>query len=87
MTILFTKTGCPKCELLKSDLDTRIFDNVQVMTLTEDDADALAMLAYYECVGLSEKQLPILVEDTDDRQIITGSTDIIDFLELMSAGS
>lgn len=85
MTILFTKTGCPKCELLKSDLDERVLDSVNVVTLTDDNAEALALLAYYECVSLAEKQLPILVEDSEERHIITGKTNIIDFLELMSA--
>jgi hypothetical protein len=47
--------------------------------LDGDDPEALAMLAYYECVSLSEKQLPILV--SENREIITGVGHIRKYLE------
>jgi hypothetical protein len=77
MTYLFTKEGCGKCDWVKSNLDLSTMKNVQVMTLGEDP-EALALLAYYECVSISEKQLPILVSDS--REIITGAGHIRKYL-------
>lgn len=79
MTYLFTKDGCGKCDWVKSKVDLKSLDNVQVVRLGEEDPEALALLAYYECVSLSEKQLPILV--SDDREVITGAAHIRKYLE------
>ena len=50
----------------------------QSMSLNRDDPEALALLAYYECVTLSEKKLPILVSDSEE--VITGAVNIKNFL-------
>ncbi len=73
MEYLFTKQGCGKCDWIKSNVDLDTMQNVRVLTLG-DDPEALALLAYYECVSISEKQLPILVSDT--REVITGAGQI-----------
>jgi hypothetical protein len=52
--------------------------DVQVMQLDSENSEALALLAYYECVALSEKKLPILV--SDDSRIITSVGDIKNYL-------
>ena len=51
----------------------------RVLTLDAEDSEALALLAYYECVALSEKQLPILVSDT--REVIVGPLQITRYLQ------
>jgi hypothetical protein len=79
MTYLFTKHGCGKCDWVKSHVDLQSLDGVTVMQLDHENTDALAMLAYYECVSLSEKQLPILVSDS--REVITGAVQIRNFLQ------
>ncbi len=79
MTYLFTKQGCGKCDWVKSTVDIKNLDGVTVMQLDFENPEALAVLAYYECVSLSEKQLPILVSDT--REIITGAGHIRKYLE------
>jgi hypothetical protein len=79
MTYLFTKEGCGKCDWVKSKVDLTSMENVQVVRLGEEDPEALALLAYYECVSLSEKQLPILV--SDDKEVITGAAHIRKYLE------
>ena len=79
MTYLFTKEGCGKCEWIKSKVDLSRIPDVQVMKLDGENAEALAMLAYFECVSLSEKKLPILV--SDDGHVITGAVPIRNYLE------
>ncbi len=79
MTYLFTKPGCGKCDWVKSKVDLSSLQDLRVVELDGEDPEALAMLAYYECVSLSEKQLPILV--SDDREIITGAGHIRKYLE------
>ena len=59
MTYLFTKEGCDKCDWIKKNVDLDTMDNVRVMQLSDDDPEALAMLAYFECVNLSEKKLKL----------------------------
>jgi len=78
MTVLFTKQGCGKCDWVKRNINLDSISGLKVMQLG-DDPDALAMLAYYECVSLSEKQLPILV--SENRDIITGVGHIRKYLE------
>jgi len=78
MTYLFTKPGCGKCDWVKSKVDLEAMSRVQVMQLGGDDPEALAMLAYYECVSLSEKQLPILI--SDENEVITGAGAIRKYL-------
>jgi len=70
MTYLFTKEGCGKCDWVKQNIDLSSISDLKVVQLNADNAEALALLAYYECVSLSEKKLPILV--SDDKQVITG---------------
>lgn len=79
MTVLFTKEGCGKCDWVKRNINLKSIRGLKVMQLGGDDPEALAMLAYYECVSLSEKQLPILV--SENREIITGVGHIRKYLE------
>ena len=53
--------------------------DVQVLSLDEDNSDALAMLAYYECVTLAEKKLPILISESDE--VITGAIHVKNHLK------
>ncbi len=78
MTYLFTKPGCGKCDWVKAKVDLDSLENLQVMQLDGENPESLAMLAYFECVTLSEKQLPILV--SDESEIITGAAHIRRFL-------
>ncbi|MGC8660774.1 MAG: hypothetical protein ACP5U1_17055 [Desulfomonilaceae bacterium] len=83
MTYLFTKDGCGKCDWVKKQVDLSEIEDVKVMQLDSDNSDALALLAYFECVALSEKKLPILV--CDDRKVITSVGDIRNYLVNMNA--
>jgi hypothetical protein len=78
MTYLFTKEGCGKCDWVKSKVDLANMKDVNVLKLDPEDPEALALLAYFECVSLSEKQLPILV--SDGGEVITGAVHIRDHL-------
>jgi hypothetical protein len=78
VTYLFTKQGCVKCDWVKGQVDLKSISDVQVMQLDSENSEALALLAYYECVALSEKKLPILV--SDDSGIITSVGDIKNYL-------
>lgn len=79
MTYLFTKKGCTACETIKNTVDLDSKKSVRVLTLDGENSEALALLAYYECVALSEKQLPILVSDA--REVIVGPLNITRYLE------
>jgi hypothetical protein len=79
MTYLFTKTGCGACDQIKQSLDLTNMKSLRVLTLDGEDPEALALLAYYECVSLSEKQLPILVSDS--REVIVGPLNITRYLQ------
>lgn len=74
MTYLFTKKGCGECDRVKSQVNLETVADLKVMQLDHENVEALAMLAYYECVALSEKKLPILVSES--REIITGESHI-----------
>ncbi len=79
MTYLFTKDGCGKCDWVKSRINVGQMENVQVLNLDGNNPEALAMLAYFECVNLAEKKLPILVNDSGD--VITGAVHIKNYLQ------
>jgi hypothetical protein len=79
MTYLFTKDGCKKCDWVKGKIDLASVAGLQILTLDGENAEALAMLAYYECVTLAEKKLPILV--SDDEEVITGAVQIRNHLQ------
>jgi hypothetical protein len=79
MTYLFTKEGCGKCDWVKNRVDLSRMPDLQVMRLDGENAEALTMLAYFECVGLSERKLPILV--SDEGQVITGAVPVKNYLE------
>lgn len=79
MTVLFTKEGCGKCEWVKKNINLDSISELKVIQLDGTNPEALATLAYYECVSLSEKQLPILVSES--REIITGLGEIQKYLQ------
>jgi hypothetical protein len=74
MTLLFTKQGCAKCDWVKDKVDVERVDDLVIMQLDGESSDALAMLAYHECVTLAEKKLPIMISETNE--IITGALKI-----------
>lgn len=77
--ILFSTPSCEKCREIKENFDLKGL-GVEVMELTEDNAEALAQLAYYNLVKKAEEGLPILV--LKDREIIIrGAKDISNFLK------
>ncbi|MFH0822442.1 MAG: glutaredoxin domain-containing protein [Pseudomonadota bacterium] len=82
MRYLFTKDGCGKCEWVKNHVDLSGVDSFQEIHLDADDAESLAMLAYYECVTLAEKKMPILIDDSGE--IITGAIRIRNHLKELS---
>ena len=79
MTYLFTKTGCDACEQMKLCMNLDAMEGLEVLTLDGENSQALALLAYYECVALSEKQLPILVSDT--KEVVVGPLNIARYLQ------
>jgi hypothetical protein len=74
MTYLFTKNGCKKCDWVKEKVDLDSVKDLEVLNLDGKNFEALAMLAYYECVTIAEKQLPILI--AEDSAIVTGAVQI-----------
>lgn len=78
--LLFTKPACTKCEDIKSLFNLPEM-GVEEKRLTPDDPDALAELAYYECVELAERELPILV--ANEGQIYSGKIPIKKFLQTL----
>jgi glutaredoxin len=80
---LFTKTGCEKCEYVKTRVDLKRL-GVQEEVLGPDNPDSLAHLAWHELVSLAETQLPILV--MDDSSSITGAVRIKNYLERLKEG-
>jgi hypothetical protein len=82
MSYLFTKGGCSKCDWVKGQIDLGALDGLQVMALDSENPEALAMLAYYECVALAEKKLPIFV--TDGGAVITGAVPIKKYLKALA---
>ncbi len=86
MKYLFTKAGCDACEWIKSHVDLQAAKDLRIYNLDGADPEALAMLAYYELVPLSEKNLPILLcEEMEERQVITGPIVIKQHIEHDSA--
>ncbi|MEW6112607.1 MAG: hypothetical protein AB1473_06380 [Thermodesulfobacteriota bacterium] len=79
MTYLFTKPGCGKCDWVKSHVELEKRPDVHVLSLDGENPEALAMLAYFECVTLAEKKLPILVSDAGE--VLTGALQIRNYLE------
>lgn len=80
---LFTKTGCIKCDHIKAKFNLDRL-GVKVETITQDNADVLAHLAWHELVEDVEKgALPILV--LDDSTSIKYELPISRHLEKMQA--
>lgn len=59
---LFTKLDCRLCEQLKSNFDLAALQ-VKVEVLDNNDAGALAHLAWHGLVDTARKSLPLLVLD------------------------
>jgi hypothetical protein len=74
---LFTKPGCEKCLYItdKFDLDKL---GIKQEVLGQENADALAHLAWHELVDVAERELPILV--LDDMSHLSGAIKIKLFL-------
>ena len=59
---LFTKDDCKLCDQLKSQFDLKAMD-VTIEVLDNNDAGALAHLAWHGLVETARKTLPLLVLD------------------------
>lgn len=59
---LFTKTNCTLCNKIKSKFDLSAME-INIETLNNDNANALAHLAWHGLVEDARKSLPILVLD------------------------
>ncbi len=81
MTYLFTKTGCDKCDWVKSHVKLSELSDLEVLNLDDEEGEGLALLAYYECVSLAEKNLPILVESGGG--VVIGAIQIRNHLKRM----
>ena len=66
--LLFTKTGCQKCDWVKE----RIPEGVKVNVINMETADGMAEAAYYQ---LLNKHTPILVVDDE---IFEGAIKIVE---------
>lgn len=78
---LFTKPGCEKCHYITDRFDLGAL-GIQKEVLDQQNADALAHLAWHELVDLAERELPILV--LDDCSHITGAIKIKSYLKTMA---
>lgn len=76
---LFTKPLCSACQDIKQGFDLKAL-GIEVEEL-DNNPDALALLAWHECVELAEKSLPILV--LCDGTILTNGK-VKDYLETLS---
>ena len=59
---LFTRNNCKMCEQIKTKFNLTAM-NIKIETLNNDDANALAHLAWHGLVEDARKSLPILVLD------------------------
>ncbi len=59
---LFTRNNCKLCKKIKSRFDLSAME-IKIETLTNDNAGALAHLAWHGLVEDARKSLPILVLD------------------------
>jgi hypothetical protein len=78
MALLFTKDGCGKCDWVKTHVELDRVKNLEIVKLDNKNPDALATLAFHECVALAEKSMPILVGDGGE--VITGAIHIKNYL-------
>jgi len=74
---LFTKTECQKCHYIKERFDLHAL-GIREEVLAEDNAEALAHLAWHELVETAQKELPILV--LDDNTALVGAIPIKQYL-------
>lgn len=74
---LFTKDDCMLCNKIKSQFDLKALD-VHIEVLDNNDAGALAHLAWHGLVETARKRLPILV--LDDSSAVDEVTEIEKFL-------
>ncbi len=74
---LFTKNDCTLCEQLKKQFDLSAME-VRIEVLDNNDAGALAHLAWHGLVETARKTLPILV--LDDSSAVQDFTHIEDHL-------
>lgn len=77
--ILFSTPNCEKCTYIKNSFDLKGL-GIRVAELTEDNAEALALLAWHGLVKRAEEGLPILVIE-NEKLIIRGSENIAKYLE------
>jgi hypothetical protein len=78
--ILFTKPNCKKCDYIKEtfspdklkELGVTVYElkpSGDALNEQIKSAVALGLLAYWEGVKISEKQLPILIIETGDKLV------------------
>ena len=74
---LFTKADCQKCHYIKNHFNLPSL-GIQEEMLGDDNADALAHLAWHELVEVAQKELPILI--LDDSTAVVGAIPIKKYL-------
>ncbi|MFH0786298.1 MAG: hypothetical protein V2B13_01650 [Pseudomonadota bacterium] len=74
---LFTKADCQKCHYIKDHFNLLSL-GIQEEMLGENNADALAHLAWHELVEVAQKELPILI--LDDSTAVVGAIPIKKYL-------
>jgi glutaredoxin 2 len=74
---LFTKADCQKCHYIKDHFNLSSL-GIQEEVLGEDNAEALAHLAWHELIDTAQKELPILI--LDDSTVVIGAIPIKKYL-------
>ncbi len=74
---LFTKADCQKCHYIKAHFDLLTL-GIKEEVLGEDNAEALAHLAWHEMVDTAQRELPILI--LDDGSAVVGALPIKKYL-------
>ena len=74
---LFTKAGCQKCHYIKDHFNLPSL-GIREEVLGENNAEALAHLAWHEMIEAAQRELPILI--LDDSTAVIGAIPIRRYL-------
>jgi glutaredoxin len=74
---LFTKADCQKCHYIKNHFNLSTL-GIREEMLGDDNAEALAHLAWHEMVDVAQRELPILI--LDDSTAVVGAIPIKKYL-------
>jgi glutaredoxin len=74
---LFTKADCQKCHYIKNHFNLASL-GIQEEMLGDNNAEALAHLAWHEMVDVAQRELPILI--LNDSTAVVGAVPIKKYL-------